>query len=889
MRIALYCNPVAGGWSPLQRDDLGGGEDAIVELSTALQARGHSVVIYGSGYVGDCGAVRYAAYAEAESPDRPEFDVAILRKMPEAIALKLAPRQFLWTDQVRPFDGAGFHRVVVASRYLERCLSSLVPQIGDAVTVIPDGYDRPFMVEVPDRYPVDGTDTKRRRDQALVLHTSSPDRGLLDLLKLWPKVEEESYKRSQDPTWRAPQLLITYGWDLYLKCGGDPRLKDAVDEAMAQCRGVTMARLPKHEVREMYRRAGIWAYYCTGGEFFCQSAIKAQVWGAVPVVRPWGALHETVRSGLRADNPEGFTAALLEALNPARQEELRQGIPTDFLDWPAVAEKWEEVLSITEAPKLSSRITRVPAVPDGLLPKPEESAPNIIGAFIAEWFGQMRIQNPWIHDSAGFALNRPGMQVVSSSTGDGLVLGWMLEEAPDLREALENLAPTPGAFVVASLSFGTWRAKKRHRVLDRRDLLSLFKDMPDFGIRCLPLDSDGNGIMLVGFRWMPEKLGTRDIPAARARLAPRETLSVCFIARNSSPTFLRSLESVAPIADEIIVVDTGSTDDTLGVLERFQKKTGLDVQVHAGFSPRWCWDCGSEHAMGEMAYGHRFAGFETPRNQSVGYARGDHVLWLDTDEQLLEPERLEKYLRPNAFAGCAIAQHHWSIDPPQATKIDNPVRLFRRIADGQPVGLRPEGPHNWPTYHTGATARFAGIVHEHPGGPPTYAEGVAPVILISDVWIAHSGYFTENFRRGRFVRNWPLMVADRMRYPERRLGKFLWIRDLVHHMRYLTERSGGRPTAEAIMLAEEVLDLYRVYFAGQQDPFSQDALGYASDAARLLQRGVDVEVIVKARKPEVLPEEVQLAMSGRFESWELAMEALKARKGELARFEGRYL
>ena len=72
----------------------------------------------------------------------------------------------------------------------------------------------------------------------------------------------------------------------------------------------------------------------------------------------------------------------------------------------------------------------------------------------------------------------------------------------------------------------------------------------------------------------------------------------------------------------------------------------------------------------------------------------DWVLWIDTDERLMDPERVPKYLRANIFNGYSIRQHHFACDT--AFKPDLPVRLFRR---------GPQG---------GKTMRFFGMIHEHP-------------------------------------------------------------------------------------------------------------------------------------------------------------------------------
>ena len=50
------------------------------------------------------------------------------------------------------------------------------------------------------------------------------------------------------------------------------------------------------------------------------------------------------------------------------------------------------------------------------------------------------------------------------------------------------------------------------------------------------------------------------------------TLSVCIIAKNESEVIGRCLECVKSFADEIVVVDTGSTDNTKEIASKYTDK-----------------------------------------------------------------------------------------------------------------------------------------------------------------------------------------------------------------------------------------------------------------------------------------------------------------------------
>lgn len=83
------------------------------------------------------------------------------------------------------------------------------------------------------------------------------------------------------------------------------------------------------------------------------------------------------------------------------------------------------------------------------------------------------------------------------------------------------------------------------------------------------------------------------------------TLSVCIIAKNESEVIGRCLECVKSFADEIVVVDTGSTDNTKEIAARYTDKV---------FDFEWIND------------------FAAARNFSFSKATKDYVMWLDCDD-----------------------------------------------------------------------------------------------------------------------------------------------------------------------------------------------------------------------------------------------------------------
>src|SRR5205085_8623718 len=90
------------------------------------------------------------------------------------------------------------------------------------------------------------------------------------------------------------------------------------------------------------------------------------------------------------------------------------------------------------------------------------------------------------------------------------------------------------------------------------------------------------------------------------------------IVKNEEKYLRGCLESVQGAVDEIVVVDTGSTDSTIAIAEEFGAKV-----VHFA----WTDD------------------FSAARNVSLDHATGDWAFWLDADERLGKGEgRLLRYL-----------------------------------------------------------------------------------------------------------------------------------------------------------------------------------------------------------------------------------------------------
>ncbi|WP_080846160.1 tetratricopeptide repeat-containing glycosyltransferase family 2 protein [Cytobacillus gottheilii] len=91
-----------------------------------------------------------------------------------------------------------------------------------------------------------------------------------------------------------------------------------------------------------------------------------------------------------------------------------------------------------------------------------------------------------------------------------------------------------------------------------------------------------------------------------------KSISLCMIVKNEEAVIERCLQSVSDLVDEIIIVDTGSTDQTKEICSKYTKQV---------FDFEWIDD------------------FAAARNYSFAQASADYILWLDADDVIKEADQ----------------------------------------------------------------------------------------------------------------------------------------------------------------------------------------------------------------------------------------------------------
>ena len=190
-------------------------------------------------------------------------------------------------------------------------------------------------------------------------------------------------------------------------------------------------------------------------------------------------------------------------------------------------------------------------------------------------------------------------------------------------------------------------------------------------------------------------------------------ISACVIVKNEEKNIARWLAGIGEIADEKIVVDTGSTDRTVEIA----RQAGVEI-----YNYEWQDD------------------FAAAKNYALDQATGQWILFLDADEYF-EPETqrqirqyLEKIQGNSRIAGLVTA--YYNVDTDQHNKLlsrDYQMRIFRHEKK----------------------LRYEGAVHER-----VMNQGAGSRIFkMTEFILYHTGY-SSHIVQAKLERNLRLMLED---------------------------------------------------------------------------------------------------------------------------------
>jgi len=275
------------------------------------------------------------------------------------------------------------------------------------------------------------------------------------------------------------------------------------------------------------------------------------------------------------------------------------------------------------------------------------------------------------------------------------------------------------------------------------------------------------------------------------RAGDRPRIPLCMIVRDSARTLPACLESIRPWVDEMVIVDTGSVDETPRIVESYGGRL---------FHSPWCDD------------------FSAARNESLRHARGNWLFWMDSDDTIpWECGRgltrlISREPPPNVLA--FVVQVHCPGGGEQGgpafdvTAVDH-VKLFRNRAD----------------------LRFDGRIHEQLLPAIRRAGGQ---VGWSDVYVVHSGSDQSPVaQRKKFERDLRILELELAERPEHPFTLFNLGMTYVHAGRFsegagYLRRSIGRSNPDESHLRK----VYALLV------YAEMRLGFGAEALETCRRGL---------------------------------------------------
>ena len=197
----------------------------------------------------------------------------------------------------------------------------------------------------------------------------------------------------------------------------------------------------------------------------------------------------------------------------------------------------------------------------------------------------------------------------------------------------------------------------------------------------------------------------------------RKTTTLCVIARNEEATIGMAIKSVLALVDEMILIDTGSTDNTRIIAEGYGARV-RDVPWEDDFS--------------------------LVRNAALDEATGDWILILDADEFLepIRPVEFQRLLQNTEVAGYRL--RFSSGRDSDSGRLNTSVRLFRNHPD----------------------IRYIYPIHEQiEPALRRWASGQGLVVQDSDLTVIHDGQRLERQVQGR-ERNLRILRKALLAHPQ---------------------------------------------------------------------------------------------------------------------------
>lgn len=295
--LVIYCGNTGHTWYDGAKGFIGGSEEAVINLAREWAKLGWNVTVYNNcghkelvipliksgGVALNSPVVTYKPFWMWNYRDKQ--DVVILWRWAKPLDAEInAPKIFVDLHDVVPAGEFTESRLAKVTKVMVKTKfhRSLFPNIpNDKIAIIPNGMDMSLF-----------TNDFIRKDPMLMINTSSPDRSMDVLPKLFKQVKKTVPKA---------KLQWAYGWEVYkTSYAYDLKKVKWMEDTIASMKeaGIQMlGRLSQEDVAKLYQRASILAYPTEFAEIDCISVKKAQAAHCFPITTDFGALKESVEFG----------------------------------------------------------------------------------------------------------------------------------------------------------------------------------------------------------------------------------------------------------------------------------------------------------------------------------------------------------------------------------------------------------------------------------------------------------------------------------------------------------------------------------------------------------------------------------------------------------------
>ena len=344
-----YRNPIEKG--------IGGSETSQIEMSSRLANRGHRVISYAPIPCDDVNEEREysnVTWKHFSTATFSEDGYWIIYRDPEALDNfnnSHNGQEIYFVAQDVFYDKLTEERAAKIDKYICLCsdhahyIEIKYPYLKDKIIISSNGINSNLIKSLEEA----NKDTIKRNPHRLI-YTSSPDRGLEQLIPIFKKVKEF-----------VPdlELHIFYGFDninkVIEKMPWVQKMKDSIMNGINSTDGIFWhGRIGQIDLLIEWMKSGIWCYPINFTETSCISCMEAQACGVIPVVSPKWALRENVMHGVFVEGDiedkltlARFTGEIISLCNSEkRRESILSGNAMKMdarvrFNWERYADQWE--------------------------------------------------------------------------------------------------------------------------------------------------------------------------------------------------------------------------------------------------------------------------------------------------------------------------------------------------------------------------------------------------------------------------------------------------------------------------------------------------------------------------------------------------------------------